>query len=498
SLGADDLPDIFRSFTEHAAQLTDFDVRAAFIESAHSFVVEPNEPQKRFLAAMSQGFFLYHMAGLDPNCNRIRRNLFTDTGWFVDSSVLLPLLAVGCHNHQYAVDLFGRLANLKAKLFTTERLLREVWRHLEWALAFVKSRSIESPEFLAAAMVAGGYKQNLFLDGYIRLAAEGAVGTFQDYLDRVCPDGITQELLFSVCGKYSICLLIASAIGGFEQKDWGDIQVLQDRLTVIRKERGTFRGEAQVEAEAEVLYIIQQVRASRYTLPMAVPNMARVYFVSQSRALDIAAPNDPIVTWTPEAVYRYAHSITGDDIDPNLLQQCMLHEYFYAGVSFIDKARYLKFFGPAINQARISYKEQEDKYLQETEQVHRRRDLDEEFDRTPDLEKPFFVAQMGWQLARVAERKAEEAAQRAEDTKVKAQERIASTEAMASKRVGDAEDRAKAAESQAKAAQSAAEAARKEKVRAQQEAGRLRNLQDPKHAGKRRRQAKNRARKRKR
>jgi hypothetical protein len=221
-----------------------------------------------------------------------------------------------------------------------------------------------------------------------------------------------------------------------------------------------------------------------------------VYFVSQSHALDIVAPNDPIVTWTPEAVYRYANSLTGGDIDPNLLQQCMLHGYFYAGVSFIDKARYLKFFGPAVSQAKASYKEQVDKYLQETEQAHGRKDLDEEFDRTPDLEKPFFVAQMGWQMARIAERKAQEAARREEATKTKAQQHVAGIEAAATKRITDADERARAATAQAKAAREEAKAARKARSRAEQEAARLRNLQDPKHMRKRRQQAKKRARKR--
>jgi hypothetical protein len=174
----------------------------------------------------------------------------------------------------------------------------------------------------------------------------------------------------------------------------------------------------------------------------------------------------------------------------------MLHEYFYAGVSFIDKARYLKFFGPAISQAKISYREQVDKYLQETEQVHRRKDLDEEFDRTPDLQKPFFVAQMGWGVARTAERKAKDAVQREETAKAKAQQQVAGVEAVATKRIAEAEERVQAATAQAKAAREDAEAARKAKIRAEQEAGRLRNLQNPKHARKRLRQAKKRARKR--
>jgi len=475
SIGANELHDLFREFSEQAARFDDLEVRAAFMEAAHAFLVQPNEPQKNYLASISQGFFLYHMAGLDPTCGSIRRNLFADTCWFLDSSVLIPLLAVGSHNHEYAKDLFQRLEDVNARLFTTVKLLQEVWKHLDWAVAFVKNQSIESPEFLAAARIKEGYKQNLFIDGYIRLAADGVIGTFQDYLDKVAPAGLTQELLATVCDKYGVHALCISEIEGFDQQDWGEIEFLKDDLERARREKGTFRSEFQVEAEAEVLEIIRNIRKSKYRLSDDIDPSRNVYFVSQSRSLDMVSQESKVLTWTPEAVYRYVCSLSGAALDPNLLQQCMLHEYFYAGVSFIDKSRYLKFFGPSVSQARIAYEEQVDKYLQETEQTHRRQEFDEEFDRIPDLEKPFFVAQMGWQLARTAEKKAADVTRHAEA------------------RATRAEERARTAEARIKAAEAEAKAARKKEITAQQEIRRLRNLRDPKHLRKRERQAKKRA-----
>jgi len=480
SLSAHELSDLFRELSTHAASLGNDPLRAAFLESAHAFLVEPTGPQKAYLASVSQGFFLYHMAGMDPACTKIRKGLFANTCWFVDSSVMLPLLAAGCHNHQYAVDLFEKLKAASATLFTTVDLIHEARVHLDWAIGFMQEHSINSPGFLAGAMVKEGFKQNLFVDGYVRESAVGSTGTFADYLARVAPSGATEKALSKACEKYGIGVVRAPDVKGFHQDDWGDIEEAKAQLATLRKHLGTFRGEFQVQAEAEVLLLIRRLRQGKYMLSPEMDASCRVYFVSQSRALDKVGLTDRIVTWTPEAVYRYVSSLPGQEISPDLLQECMLHEYFYAGVSFVDKARYLKFFGPSIRQAKISYREQIDGYLQQTEQIYRRSDYDVAFDSTPDLEKTFFVAQMGWELARRAERHVDDATKRAQGAERRAQ---------------GAEKRAQGAEMRAKAAEANADAERKARITAEQKISQLRNLADPKHARKRAKQAKKRRRK---
>ncbi|MBA5871826.1 MAG: hypothetical protein GDA68_17810, partial [Nitrospira sp. CR2.1] len=483
SLQSDELHDVFREIAQHATTFTDFEKKAAFIEAAHRFLVQPNVPQQRYLAAVSQGYFLYHLAGLDPTCAKVRRELFDRTCWFLDSSVLIPLLAIGSHNFMYAADLFKRLREVRARLFTTERLLQEAWRHLEWALAFVKRHRIDSPDFMAAAMSREGYKQNLFIDGYVRMAADGGVGTFADYIEQILGTDISHKQFLAKCTGAGLTVLQIDQLEGYSQYDWSDIEELKDRLSQERKNRGTYRGPFQVEAEAEVLVLIRKLRAGGYKLPGPDGALDRVYFVSQSRALDLVSSGNDVVTWTPEAVYRYVSSLSGATLDPALLQQCMLHQYFYAGISFIDRSRYVKFFGPSISQAKLAYGEQRDKYLAETEQTHRARQFDEAFEHTPDLEKPFFVAQMGWQLAQAAEEKAQRAVKDADNVRV-----------TADKRVRDAQAQADAAIVRAKAAESDAETSRKAKATAEAEANRLRNLRDPKHLRKRARQAKERKR----
>ena len=477
--GATELTDVFRQLTAQSRQFKRPEVREAFMEAGRDFLVEPSEPQQRYLASVSQGFFLYHLAGLDPSCGKVRNNLFRETCWFLDSSVLLPLLAKGCSSHDYADDLFTSLKAAKATLFTTPQLLKEVWHHLKWATDFVLEKGIDSPDFLLAAMARENFKQNLFIDGYIRLSADGAVGTFKDYLQLISIAGLSQDALEAWSHKAGVEPVSISDFVGFVDRHWGDVEELKEALAEQRKKSGTFRGDYQVEAEAEVLAVIRRIRTGEYSIPSGVKPL-RTYFVSQSRSLDRVDTADGAVSWSPEALYRYASALPGANLKPELLQQCMLNEYYYAGVTFIDQPRYRKFFGPAVNQAKLDYKDQVQKYLDETEQTDRLHEFDEAFDRVPDLEKPFFVGQMGWKLARTIEEKANHAVE------------------VANAKAAKAESDRKSAESRATSAETNAEVDRRKRAAAEQEANRQRNLQDPKHLQKRQRQAKERARKKRR
>ena len=256
--------------------------------------------------------------------------------------------------------------------------------------------------------------------------------------------------------------------GGFQTASKAEIQRR-------REERGIYRSQLQVESEAEVRILINNLRSGKYSVG-DLENAERAYFVSQSLIIDQAFQQETVTTWTPESLYRYLSTLPGREIDTDLLQQCMLHEYYYAGISFIDKDRYERFFGPSIDAAKASYKRERDSYIEEIEETYTE-DIDAAFERTPDLEKPFFVAQMGWKLAEASKEKEEASKQREE---------------LATKRALDAETKVKELEAERDKAWKI-----REKKKQEQEAARLRNLQDPKHVRKRRRQANKRKRKKK-
>jgi hypothetical protein len=413
SMEPDDFSVMFGAVTGAARAFSnDKELQACFVDAARKFLVQPTSPQRSYLMSLSQGYFLYHMIGLDPTCARIRRDMFRNTAWLCDSSVLLPLFAVGSHNHEYAVDLFNRLNSLEAVVFTTHNLLQETWEHLAWAMRLVGSSEVDSPSFFHAALVKGSYKQNLFVDGYIRLAAEGSVASFQEYLQLACPFGCSPEDLEEELSDWNITIIKLSQLNGFVREDWGDVQETQEKIQKEREARATFRSELQTKAEAEVVHIIEGLRSSRYSLGNEESSLQTYYFVSLSLILDQISKRTGVITWRPEALYRYVTALPGEKIDPKLLQQAMLHEFFYAGVVFIDEHRYRKFFGPAISQSRATLAEQSEKLQRQTETVFAP-DYDEAFEKTPDLEKPFFASQAVWRYAEQLEREKQQAEQRA-------------------------------------------------------------------------------------
>ena len=470
SLGHDALSDVFSAISSSAASISPPELAVAFMEASEAFLLRPNEPQQRYLASVSQGFFLYHLFGLDPTCAKIRREVFESTIWWCDSSTLLPLLAQGSANYPYAADLFARLQNLKAFTLTTGRLVREVLEHLAWAVRFLEKESLQSPAVLEAATQKGGYKQNLFLDGYIRLSAEGKVSKFSEYVEMVAPYGVTDTGIRKILSKMAVRVTDADQLVGFQQSDTREIFELVHEISEARERSATLRSSLQVDAEAEILQIIRRLREGKYKPPLEGMQLERTYFLSQSRILDRIPPADP-VSWTPEVLYRYIISLPGEKLSPDLLQRCLLQEYLGTGIIIIDKERYERFFGPSINAANTTYREERDKYLKEFSTASAS-ELDAAFEAIPDLEKPFFVQQMGWRMAGKEKLRADEAQQKA---KFAATEAAAANQELARLRM-----------------QRDANWKRKTEIRERQLAAEERNSRDPKHQRKRDRQAKRR------
>ena len=197
----------------------------------------------------------------------------------------------------------------------------------------------------------------------------------------------------------------------------------------------------------------------------------RINFTSfpKVKSLSVYHNNRVLQLGRQKLYIEYLSILPTRPIKADLLQQCMLHEYFYAGVSFIDKGRYEHFFGPSISAAKIVFHQERMNFVTDLEQYYVR-NVDEVFEEMPDLEKPFFVVHMGWRKARQLELREGSAVRRA----VHAEEKVRTLELEKEKAWKTRENRAQ-----------------------EHEEGRLRNLMDPKHIRKRKRQANKRKRKNK-
>lgn len=470
-LGPSSLTDIFGYISNKAIEIKDSTLRLSFIDAMHQFLIEPNPPQRKYLESVSQGFFLYHMLGLDPKCSRVRKDIFSEIMWIIDSSIILPFIAKGCTNHEYAMKLFTMLNNANAQLFTTEKIFKEVKEHYYWAVNFVKQNGVDSPEFLRAALVKGSYKQNLFLDGFIRLCAEGEVTSFEQYIEIITPGSyLNNTPVFRDNSIQFLKMININDFKEFKQDDWGDIEEAKEEIRNERERRGIYRSHLQIEAEAELWIIINNLKSGKYSFEN-IDNFHRVYFVSQSRIFNQVFSPNYCMMWTPESLYRYLSIFPDSNTNSDLLQQCMLHEYLYSGLSFIDKERYLRFFGPRISDAKLSFKKERKRYIEESESDTKDEEiahLQKSFDNTPDLEKPFFVQHLAFKMAESSKRREE----------------------LLRKRANNAEKKVKKLEDEKESRWKI-----EKQVLNKQEKARLRNLKDPKYLRKKKRQAKKQRRK---
>jgi hypothetical protein len=283
------------------------------------------------------------------------------------------------------------------------------------------------------------------------------------YFERICPGGINEISLRRLLAQSGITIL--------RDRKLPDLSDICEQIREYRLERGTFRGDWQVAAEAEVLHVIRSLRSGTFPLNDGVlgseenrPNFDRVYFISTSRVLDRVFIGDGIVTWSPEALYRYVLAIPGETPVAELVHESMFQEFFEAGAIFVDRNRHMRMFGPSIDEARLSFRDQQERFLAESGRSDMEQ-FEDAFERTPDLQKPFFTTQMGLQLARSAEERARAASAQA---------------AVLQARVNQLE------------AEKEVAWRKKRKVRAEQLAAEHRNAANPRHVRKRLKQAKRR------
>jgi hypothetical protein len=247
------------------------------------------------------------------------------------------------------------------------------------------------------------------------------------------------------------------------------MNTLKNEIQQLREKRGTYRNDGQCNTEAEVLAMIEHLSA------FVSGQNRQVYFVSQSHILDKVGGLKP-VKWSPECLYRYVSALPTSTNDPALFSQCLLDTYYASGITVIDTKSYRKFFGASINQARTEFEKQKQEYIRTLEKPGFRvnpQELEEAFERTPDFEKPLFVTQMGWKVAREKQREIESG-------QVAIQQSLALV-SEANKRADDAQRRS--------------EEERKRRLTLEHENNRLRNLNDPNHQKKREWQARKRRRK---
>lgn len=438
-----DATDILETINRASSGVSGNDQRLAFADLMIEVVLRPDEEMKEYLAALSQGYFAYHALGLEPRCSRKRLDMAKENKWVLDSSIILPILALDCLNHRYAEDLLKRMQNLGFRCYTTERLFQETREHAWWAINNFADIPPDDLDLLQAAMAGPGYKQNLFLDGYIKWSRAQGAPSFHQYMSECLGSDYRKDLPGSIKSSmeyWEIEIMNFSQWPGFSEELWSERDDIAIEIEKLRKRYGTYKGESQCIAEAEVVLVTEIGKAA---------------FLSQSGILNELRRAKPRMTWRPEAMYRFLALFSSAPTDIDLLYECMIQDFYYGGFDIIDKGVISKYVTPMIRQARMQLNQESGRYEQA---LGKKRfiELRRGFERVPDEQKPFYSMQFAFYVATQEIRKreaAEERATQAEETKLladKERDELARLRAEKAERRRRAEKKRRRTESQRK------------------------------------------------
>jgi len=379
-----DILDIINAYANDLPQNN----RLAFVDLMIEILVASNEHMKNYLAALTQGYFSYHILGLDGGCYEERLALARTNQWIIDSSILLPFLAIDCPNFDYARDLLSKLTELKLECYTTELLLTEVIEHANWAINNYFRLEANPAELLQVALGQGGAKQDLFISGYIKWSQTKANPTFDSYME-ACIGTFSTKNVEKKLREHL-------ALSNIEIKDFDKIPELTEELInkrhdlakeieIIRKRYDTYRSDSQCLAESEVI-IFNELKKS--------------IFISQSIHLNNIGKEKSVITWTPEAVYRFLTLFSSHTPTNDYFHECLTQSFFFSGLSIFDKQVLTKFASPLIRQSRMELEQERGNYENLLEAKKFDTSL-EDLEKQPDLNKPFYSLQTAFYYTRL-------------------------------------------------------------------------------------------------
>lgn len=381
--------DIYSVILPCASELGEEKFKIEFLHAVYDFIVKPTSHQKTFLVAMAQGYFLYHMMRHEADGSDLIKEKLKCTVWYVDSNLLIPLAAVGCANHKYAVELFARLKDLGVKMIVVPSVLEEVRRHMKWA---VEHNPREEKNY--ASVVQGcSAQQNLFIDGYIRMSVDGKVKSFEQYVSLV--RSLLLRNAHRLLDLYGVQYEIPWETYRWDKTKYEELKLLLEQR---RKKTASFRRDFQVETDAELLYTMK-CRKSRND---EGANREEVCFLSQSTLFE--EESDIIRTWSGEAMFRLVQFMTPIMSSEETLHECLQNELYNAGIQFIDEAKYGQFFEEEIDWAKLTFEQQKKEFcriLNEPDEDS----ITQRFTALTELQKPIFIRQMQEKIKITTEQK---------------------------------------------------------------------------------------------
>ena len=341
-------------------QLSDPDSARALVKLVQGVLSAPSDAEAKHCGLLLQARLGVHLLGVDPNTLTSRIKALKDMAFVLDSTTLIPLLAVSGTGHRAAVELTRRIQRVGAKAITTSNLVEEVREHAAWATRVVEEAGgANSPGVLSSLMGLGGQRTNVFLSGFAEECAAGSItgNDFGLYMYQRC--GFTTNPATigdcnSVIRDYDVVETYLSDVPGFLQADYAEVEELRDDIEDRRRFSNSFRHDRQVRAEAEVLVLVRKLRAKQYMIEDRTFEGA--FFVSNSRFIDQLNPVGLPVTMRQNVLLQWLWTVAPfEESELPVLMDGLLWELSERGIDFVNRKTLRAAFSSTISADREEY-----------------------------------------------------------------------------------------------------------------------------------------------
>jgi NAD-dependent SIR2 family protein deacetylase len=364
------------------------------IELIQNILSNPNKQEKIYIGLSIQARFTIHLLSLQKETIQIRLNEFKNNMYIMDSSILIPFIALSDEFHESSVYLINALNSAGCKIIVTPLLLEEISEHLFWALSKIGTDSSTSIEMLKVLNGSSGYKPNAFITGYTNELCKGNVTIFMDYLNRIFVEKGTRhiknheikELIKLQLNKTAIEVKGLSDFAGYKAEYEAEIDHYCNKIEQIRKQYDTFHHIRQVKAEAIALIIINLFRDD--LLSMSEKRITNAYFVSNTQIIDRFSKDKRPITIKPDSLLQLMATLDNwSSQELAYLTESLVSEFKEHVFSIVDRKLLVSVFSPFIRASREELTEQMEHY-KELFEIRYGANIEKEFKRLDELELP--------------------------------------------------------------------------------------------------------------
>lgn len=357
---------LIQTISRRANEFDEPETRRVFISFMLDLLVNPTGVYDAVLSYFGRAFFCVQALRLDPNVEKLIRDLMAERILVVDDNVLIPLCAKSENRHAFIRELLQSAKQQGLALCTTQSFVDAVCRQADWARNLINDYGAQSQEVLDGATGGGYFTQNAFLSGFIAQDPDSRNRVFLDYLQE-CFGGpyYPAQVLEFLKSEFEIRVVsnteMEAIIALHETKFNESVDQISEWNQARREENRKGSGRIDRESEAYILLahwstvqtIAKDIKESRVTflsLGSSVPRLVRID-ESSTGIMSVVTPQALLETISclqpTEQVNVGFHSL-------------MLSSYFRMAESFVDTEKYRRFFRPLINKARENFDEHRD------------------------------------------------------------------------------------------------------------------------------------------